>query len=82
MIQPMIKGLIDELEKFADVKGEVSNDDIVGSFQNVVMIDYGMKVSDLPEKLQNLYYRSTIVREKRHRLRTLRMDLDHMSREV
>jgi hypothetical protein len=79
--QSVIKGLIAELEELVDTKGQISNDDIVGSFQNVVMLDYGMKVEDLPGKLQDLYNRSRIVREKRHRLDTLRFDLDHLSRK-
>lgn len=77
----MIDGLIEELEKLVDTAGNVKRDDIVGSFQNVVMLDFGVKVDDLPKSLQDIYYRSRIDRQKPHNFETLRRHLDHIGRE-
>jgi hypothetical protein len=79
-LRPIIDGLIEELGRLADTQGNVRNDDIVGSFQNVVMLDFGVKVDDLPKELQDLYYRSRIDRPKTRNFETLRRHLDHMSR--
>lgn len=80
--QSIIKELIAELEKLVDTAGNVKRNDIVGSFQNVVMIDFGMKVDDLPEGLQDLYNRSRIDPMRRQSFEILRRHLNHMSREV
>lgn len=80
LLQTVISELITELEKLVDTSGKVKNNDIVGCVQNVVLMDYQMKVDDLPKNLQELYYKSRINPMVLHNFVILKQSLSHMAR--